>query len=204
MAKLPDSPQAETGACARQAVHARTVICRGFRRDDGLWDIEGHLLDVKHYSFHTVHRGDIEPGDPIHQMRMRVTVTDAFEVVDIEATTFKSPFDYCGEITGDYRHLIGLTMGAGWTRAIKERLGGVKGCTHHTELLGPIATTAFQTIYPILMREQVERAAAKPGSASDPISSERPALLDVCHVFDTTGPFVREHWPDHYTGPVED
>jgi len=180
----------------RQHIHTRRVTCHGYRRADGLWDIEGHLTDVKSYSFHTTGRGDIEPGDPVHEMWLRLTVTDAFEVTDIEAETVKSPFPVCGCVTGDYKSLIGLTIGAGWNRAIKERLGGVRGCTHLTELLGPIATTAFQTIYPVLSRERAERAKDVPQQG--PV--ERPVLLDVCHVFDTSGAYVKEHWPDHYTG----
>ena len=184
-------------AAPRTPIHTRRVACRGYRRDDGLWDIEGHLIDVKDYTFHTSCRGDIEPGDPIHGMWMRLTVTDRFEVVDIEAVTEKSPFAVCTAVAPDYKRLIGLTIGAGWSRAIKERLGGVRGCTHLTELLGPIATAAFQTIYPILAREQAERRKSHP----DERPIERPALLDTCHVFDTNGAYVRDHWPDHYTGP---
>ena len=133
-------------AAPRTHIHTRRVVCQGYRRDDGLWDIEGHLTDVKSYLFHTSCRGDIEPGDPLHGMWMRLTVTDRFEVVDIEAVIEKSPFVVCGGVSADYKQLVGLTIGAGWNRAIKERLGGVRGCTHLTELLGPIATTAFQTI----------------------------------------------------------
>ncbi len=182
----------------RQHIHTRRVTCCGFRREDGLWDIEGHLTDVKTYSFHTVHRGDIEPGDPVHEMRIRLTITDDFVVKGIEAVIEKSPFHICGGIVGAFQQMIGLTIGAGWNRAIKERLAGIKGCTHLTELLGPIATTAFQTIYPVLVRERAAAAEAK--SRKEPTSTERPVLLDVCHVFDSSGTFVREHWPDHYTG----
>ncbi|MEI6985934.1 MAG: DUF2889 domain-containing protein [Rhodospirillaceae bacterium] len=187
-------------ASTRQLIHTRRVTCHGFRRDDGLWDIEGHIVDVKTYTFNTSCRGDIAPGDYIHEMFMRVTVTDNFKVVDVEAEILKSPFAVCGTVAGRFRQLVGLTIGAGWNRAIKEQLGGVRGCTHLVELLGPIATTAFQTIYPVLAREQAERTRDRPAGASGEASGERPALLDVCHVFDTNGAYVREHWPNHYTG----
>ena len=38
---------------ARQAIHNRHVHCAGFQREDGLWDIEGHIKDTKAYSFET-------------------------------------------------------------------------------------------------------------------------------------------------------
>ena len=31
----------------RKLSHNRVIDCRGYERDDGLWDIEGHLTDVK-------------------------------------------------------------------------------------------------------------------------------------------------------------
>jgi hypothetical protein len=183
---------------SRTHIHTRQVACQGFRRTDGLWDIEGHLTDVKTYAFSSIHRGEIHPGEPVHDLWLRLTITDTFKVVAIEAATAQGPFHICGDITPAFQQLVGLTIGAGWTRAIKERLGGAKGCTHLVELLGPVATTAFQTIYPILVREQAERPQADPAGSK----IERPVLLDTCHVFDSAGDFVREHWPEHYTGPV--
>ena len=40
-------------SAARQAIHDRHVHCAGLRREDGLWDIEGHIRDTKTYSFET-------------------------------------------------------------------------------------------------------------------------------------------------------
>ncbi len=38
---MPLSPP----AASREHIHTRVVECRGYRRDDGLWDIEGHITD---------------------------------------------------------------------------------------------------------------------------------------------------------------
>ena len=53
----------------REAFHHRSVDYRGYRREDGLWDIEAHLSDTKAYTFDSSFRGTIEPGEPIHDMR---------------------------------------------------------------------------------------------------------------------------------------
>ena len=37
-------------AAPRKAVHTRSIDCRGYEREDGLWDIEGRLVDTK--AFH--------------------------------------------------------------------------------------------------------------------------------------------------------
>ncbi|WP_353858043.1 DUF2889 domain-containing protein [Azospirillum formosense] len=190
---------------AREPIHTREVTCRGYRRTDGMWDVEGHLTDVKSYAFHTEQRGQILPGDPVHGMWIRLTVDNDLTVHAVEAVTEKSPYRTCGSVTPNFQRLVGLKIGPGWTRAVKERLGGIQGCTHLVELLGPVATTAFQTIYPILAREQAEKARASgggeaAGSKEDMLRTKRPVLLNTCHIFDSNGEVVRKNWPDHYTG----
>lgn len=183
---------------AREEIHSRQIVCRGFRRADGLWEVEGHLTDVKTYSFANEERGAIEPGDPIHEMWLRLTVDDGLTVHAVEAVTDNSPFRLCGAIAPNFQGLVGLRIGPGWTRAVKERLGGVHGCTHLVELLGPVATTAFQTIFPIKARERAEREKA----GQEPPSRSRPPLLDTCHAFASDGALVRQLWPDFHTGPA--
>ena len=48
----------------REPIHHRRIDCRGYRRKDGLWDIEGHLTDVKSDPFPNTFRGEIKPGEP--------------------------------------------------------------------------------------------------------------------------------------------
>ena len=129
----------------REHIHSRDIRCRGFRREDGLWDIEATLEDTKTYSFANRDRGGIAAGEPIHRMHLRLTVSDGLEVRAAEAVTEAGPFDLCGAITPKFASLIGLRIGPGWRKAVLERMGGVKGCTHLTELLlGPLTTTAMQ------------------------------------------------------------
>ena len=60
----------------REHLHTRQIECRGYRRDDGLWDIEGTLVDTKTYGFFSHARGDVEPGQPVHNMSIRLTIDD--------------------------------------------------------------------------------------------------------------------------------
>jgi hypothetical protein len=45
----------------REHFHTRTIDCKGYRRDDGLWDIEGHLEDNKSYGYENNQRGQLQP-----------------------------------------------------------------------------------------------------------------------------------------------
>ncbi len=196
----------------RQHLHTRRVVCQGFFRDDGLWDIEGRITDEKTYEHANEWRGALKPGDFVHDMSIRLTVDHKFTIVDVEAVTDKSPYRMCGDIAPDFRKLIGLRIGGGFHRAVRERLGGVHGCTHIVELLGPVATTAFQTVSSGKARElnraHRARSGAKSGDlpksadpAAPPKPRRKPYVIDTCHAWAADGAVVKRWAPDFYTGP---
>ncbi len=182
---------------AREHYHTRRITCEGFCREDGLWDIEGHITDVKSYAFDNAWRGTIEPGTAIHEMWLRLTLDDEMTVHDVEAATDNSPFEICSSVTGNFKRLIGLKIGAGWNRRVKEVLGGVEGCTHLVELLGPMATVAFQTLQSGTRRRDflLGKADAADGESPDNLP---PKILDTCRGWDRTGPVVKQFLPQHY------
>jgi hypothetical protein len=193
----------------RQHLHTRRVVCQGFFRDDGLWDIEGRITDEKTYDHANEWRGALRPGDFVHDMSIRLTVDhNTFTIVDVEAVTDKSPYRMCGDIAPDFKKLIGLRIGGGFHRAVRERLGGIHGCTHIVELLGPVATTAFQTMSSGKARELNRAHLAKSGNPSEPAASDAPAkprrkpyVIDTCHAWAADGAVVKRWAPDFYTGP---
>ena len=178
----------------REPIHTRTVTCRGYRRADGLWDVEGHLVDTKAYAFDSRYRGTLEPGAPVHGMWLRLTVDDDLVVRGCEAAMDATPFAICPTIAPAFKALVGLAIAPGWNAKVKQLLGGVHGCTHLVELLGPIATTAFQTIYPMKERERREQ-----GTAATAVPVEK-TPINTCHALRSDGPVVKEMWPAYYSG----
>ncbi|HMK01867.1 MAG TPA: DUF2889 domain-containing protein [Reyranella sp.] len=189
----------------RQHLHTRRVTCQGFFREDGLWDIEGRITDEKSYEHANEWRGPLKPGDFVHDMSIRLTLNDRFTIVDVDAVTDKSPYRICGDVTPDFKKLIGLRVGGGFHREVRARLGGVHGCTHIVELLGPVATTAFQTISSGKAREleRAHRAKSDPAPQEDTPSKPRrkPYVIDTCHAWAADGPVVKRWAPDFYSGP---
>ncbi|MBM3541137.1 MAG: DUF2889 domain-containing protein [Alphaproteobacteria bacterium] len=184
---MPLSPPAE-----RKYVHRRAIDIRGYERADGLWDIEGHLVDTKTYGFDNRDRGRVEPGAPVHEMWLRITIDTDMMIHAAEASTEYGPYAMCGAITPNYAKLKGIRIGPGWRRQVREVVGGIKGCTHLVELLGPLATTAYQTIWPALSKKQKDENRA---------SGKQPAIIGSCHAYATDSPVVKRNWPEHYTGP---
>lgn len=175
---------------SRKLAHTRVVTCHGYQREDDLWDIEGRIVDTKPYRFRNRDRGGwIEADEALHDMSVRLTVNFDLEVIDAEAVINESPFHYCKSVSSVAQNLIGLSIAPGWTQRSKRAMGGTRGCTHLTELLGPVATTAIQTI----ASARSSRGGDKPRRASN-------QFLNSCHSYADDSPVVKLHWPEHYRG----
>ena len=173
----------------REPVHTRAIECRSFARDDGMWDIEGHLTDAKAYAFENKYRGTMVPGQFYHDMWLRLTVDDDIVVQNVETVMDASPFPICGNIVPSFDKLMGLKIGPGWNRDDRQRLGGVHGCAHLVDLLRPIATVAFHTV---LWSRSGPRQRSKEKGVKPP--------LNTCHTWSSDGKIVRADFPDYYTG----
>lgn len=175
---------------SRKLAHTRVVTCHGYRRDDDLWDIEGRIVDTKPYRFKNRDRGGwIEADEALHDMSIRLTLTLDLEVVDVDAVIDASPYNYCKSAMDMARNLIGLRIAPGWSDKSKRAMGANRGCTHLTELLGPVATTAIQTI----ASEWIRRSEGS-------VDKRPPAFLNSCYSYADTSPVVKLQWPEFYRG----
>ena len=169
---------------AREPLHRRAIEIQGYRREDGLYDIEGHLVDTKPVDFKLA-AGVRRAGEPIHGMWLRITVDKALTIVDAAAAMDAMPYvNQCDQIVPAYRLLVGLAIRPGYQQRVKELFGGVRGCTHITELAGSLATAAFQTMA---------------GQRLQP-SDQKPFQLDRCHALAETSPAVARYYPKWYRG----
>ena len=134
-------------AVPREAVHKRQINCNGFVRADGLYDIEAELTDHKTYDFPSDFRGTVTPDLAVHHMVLRITIDRDRIIRHAEAITITGPYAICPTANAVFDNLVGLQIGPGWRRKVQAAIGGRHGCTHITELLGPVATIAYQTLY---------------------------------------------------------
>jgi hypothetical protein len=178
----------------REPLHRRAIDIRGYRREDGLFDIEAHLVDTKSYAFVNDDRGTIEPGEALHGMWLRLTVREDLEIVACEAASDFTPYAVCPQAAPNFARLAGLRIGPGFNRAVNERVGGVHGCTHLREVLGQMATVAYQTLYPLRARKEREEA-ARIMAAGGMAERRRPAMLGSCLAYAPESPVAQARWP---------
>ena len=169
----------------RKHLHTRTIKCEGFEREDGLFDIEAQIVDVKTYDTEEPYRGTRKAGAPVHDMQLRLTLERDMTVRAIEVTTNSAPYDICPSVAPGYQKLIGARVGGGWRKAVTEAVGRTKGCTHITELLMPAATVAFQTM-----------GSWKPQEGA--AAGAKPAFIDGCKAWASDGPVVKKLFPLHF------
>lgn len=179
----------------RRRKHTRCISCEGYQREDGLWDIEARIVDTKTFRYREPFRGLREPGEAVHDMALRLTIDNDMVVRDIEVAMLSVPYAHCTSALPAFKGLIGRKIGAGWRRAVKDCVGGVKGCTHLRELLLPAATVAFQTLgsWP---------EEGRPVAPPDPdYKTERPHFVDDCKAWAADGEIVATLYPHFHRKP---
>ena len=197
-----------TPPAAREPLHARDIRICGYRRADGLFDIEAQLADTKSYGFVNRDRGFIAAGESLHGMALRLTVDDSMTIVASEAATDHAPYAVCPSAAPAFSALAGLQIRPGFLREANHRVGGAVGCTHLRELLQQLATVAYQTINPYrAWRDAQERGEPdQPGSdrldarVSQRMMAKRVPIVNSCRAYASDGEIVRRRWPELYTG----
>lgn len=174
---------------SRRLLHTREIVCRGYLRDDGMLDVEGSMRDLS-AAGSDLYFKKLAAGDALHAMRITMTVDSELVIRHLRVHTDAAPTPFCPESNPGYQALEGLAIGPGFTRKARAVVGGTKGCTHLTELLGPLATTAMQTLFALRRESGGLRAThAKPGKLA------KPSLADTCQAYRAEGEAIKIIWP---------
>lgn len=182
---LSMSVERETPATpVRSLVHTRKVVCQGYVRDDGLWDIEATLVDTKPFEIGLIERRLIHPEEPIHGLMLRVAVDRKLLIHEAQASFTHSPYKICSSITQAYQQLVGMRIESGFIQAGRKLFRGVGGCTHVTELLGPLSTVAYQTLWNCLEGD---------GEGFDTLNTLPEFAVNGCHALREDGPIVQTY-----------
>ena len=189
---MPLSPPAN-----RTLRHTRSIQVEAFARDDGLWDIEAQITDIKERDV-TLASGFRPAGTRLHDLSLRLTVDLELNVVAAEAASDAVPYaGYCDTIGPAYRSLAGLNLMRGFRAGLKERLAGVLGCTHLTELAQVLPTAALQAFANDVLK-------TRDGDTDDERLTHKPFQIDRCHALRSDGPGVARYYPRWVASVVHD
>ncbi|MGO2354195.1 MAG: DUF2889 domain-containing protein [Marinomonas foliarum] len=166
----------------RKLMHRRVIESYGYLREDGFWDIEATMQDIKPYDVNREFDGEVVPeGSPFHDITVCLTLDDTFLIKEVSVSMDSFPFPNCGGAAPSFEILKGTRIEAGWSRWIKQTFSGKVGCTHVLELLPVVATTAFQTMWQPLGKKYPQH-----------VPAALIKLVNSCHGWSEDGPMVRK------------
>ncbi|MCC2675944.1 MAG: hypothetical protein K0R58_2891 [Ramlibacter sp.] len=179
----------------REELHHRRIDMRGYQRSDGLFEVEGRVLDTKPFDFVPWSGSRFVPANAaVHDMGVRIVYDAQMTVREIATFTDAAPYAMCPEGGRALQSLVGLRMTSGWNREVRNRLSGARSCTHLMELLTPLATAAFQSLSH-LGKSRPQRYDA----------TGRPLKIDSCYAYGAEREVVLRHWPEyHRPSPKKD
>lgn len=167
----------------RQLKHRRQFDVQVFSRGDGLWEVDATLVDVK-TSAAQLADGVRPAGVPIHEMQLRVVVNQSLDILEAGSETRWMPYEgLCNQHGDAYGRLVGLNLIRGFKQSVRERLGGIQGCTHLTELTQVLPTAVIQAL------------AGDVIDIRGVVGDQQPFQIDRCHALRSNGEAVREHYP---------
>ena len=157
-------------------IHKRSIDVESFPLEGGQVLIVGHLVD--HHSFDVEPiKGDIKPAGIIHDMTLELEVgLSDFKINAVRGTMAKRPYPACIEALPAVDEIVGLSVVSGFTRNMKQRIGGPKCCAHLVSLLLAMAPVVLQSA------QEVDEQPVQPR----PI--ETSAIANTCHVWRADGP----------------
>ncbi|MBL8275392.1 MAG: DUF2889 domain-containing protein [Pelomonas sp.] len=169
---------------SRRLLHRRAFDVQVFARDDGQFDVEAGLTDTKTHEVPLAGEAR-QAGDPIHEMRLLLTVDAQLTITAATSQTLWMPYAGACDAHGNaYARLVGLNLMKGFRQAVQERLGGTRGCTHLTELCQVLPTAVIQA-----MAGSVIDTREGDGDGNPPFQ------LDRCHALRRDGPTVAKFYP---------
>jgi DUF2889 family protein len=169
----------------RKRLHMRSIRYEGWFREDGLLDIEARLVDRKDDDFDLL-SGLRPAGEPVHEMWARVTIDTDYNVHAVAASSDRVPYSGCERVTPDYARLNGTNLLKGFRPRLHEMLGGIRGCSHLTDLFAGMPTAAIQTLAGVHGEVRFE--------------DQKPFQLDRCHALASSSDVVRRYYPKWYKG----
>ena len=176
-----------TPSTPRRLLHRRALDVQVYARDDGLYEVEAQLTDTKTRDIQLA-GGLRRAGEPVHDMVLHLVVDAQLNVREAGSATRWMPYPgACDEHGNAYGRLVGLNLLKGFRLGVKDRLAGIKGCTHLTELCQILPTAVIQAFAGIVIDTREGDAAGNP-----------PFQLDKCHALRSDGAAVLSHYPRWY------
>ncbi|HVC70453.1 MAG TPA: DUF2889 domain-containing protein [Acidimicrobiales bacterium] len=160
------------GGAERIPLHRRVIEFDAYDEGDCV-SITGRLRDERPWASGT------DKVEHVHDMELTLTIRKQdLTITAANATMARFPHAECPSITDAFGDLVGLSVSRGYTRAVQDRFGGARGCTHLEQLARTVGPVVIQAVTSARARDRDWRNL-------DVAPSARPALFarNTCHIW---------------------
>ncbi|MEU0070020.1 DUF2889 domain-containing protein [Streptomyces sp. NPDC006332] len=164
---------------AELPLHRRTITVTAHEEGGEEIVVEAELCDERPW--------EASPGGVVHRMSLAVRVRLADMVITgADAHMREFPHAECPLITPAFDGLVGLSVAAGYNRAIQERFRGVSGCTHLYELT--------RALGPATVQAAISAGARHRAANGEPVHNPRATagVMNSCHIWAPDGVGLRK------------
>lgn len=163
-----------------QLLHTRQTRTDCWLTDDGFYKAIGIIDDDKGISMTTYSGKPVEPGGDLHTMRATLILNKTLIIQSAVIEMIDIPGDECKSACAKPEDLIGLSISRGYNKGLKERIGGIKGCSHVFALLQQMGPAIVQAVYS--------------DATNDKHNSQDnwEPLIDTCFTWRDNGPVVMD------------
>jgi hypothetical protein len=170
----------------KERIHSRIITVHTYEIDDSSLLIEGDLVDERFFpSFYYSRSEFLDPGI-IHDIRVEMKVSlPRLEITEARSQMRKIPIQDCLGVESSAEKIVGVRIKPGFSRDLKERLGGTSGCLHMTTLVYHMGAAAVQGMWAWFSRK-------REGGSTRSLDYDPGILKDSCWLWREDGPFFEK------------
>jgi hypothetical protein len=129
----------------RQLVHGRQIACRAYRREDGCWEIEGRLRDVRTHDVR-LPAGAVPAGEPYRELALTVIIDDQLTIQGARIDAAAPAPEVRARLSAACRAVISWQISPGFADETKAFFARAADCPHLAELFAAVVATGRESI----------------------------------------------------------
>jgi hypothetical protein len=166
-------------------IHSRDIKLETYSHTDSRVIIHGVLKDERYIKIFDITGKVLEPGI-VHHLDVKLLVKPAPLIIEYaQAQMIKVPMSECSATLDTIEKLKGLEIKSGFSKTIRDIMGGKKGCAHLCQLI-------------IVMSQEIvqgwlthKRKNSSPVPKDLDSFAEKKFIIDSCRMWTNNGPKIK-------------
>jgi hypothetical protein len=167
-------------------IHTRDIRLATYPHTDSKVVVHGVLKDERYIKIFDITGNVLDPGI-VHHLDVKFLIkADPLTIEDAQANMIKVPMPECAQTLDTIEKLKGLEIKSGFSKTIRDIMGGKKGCTHLCQL---IITMSQEIVHGWLTHKKKDNSPVPNNIDSFP---EKKFIIDSCRMWAGNGPKIKK------------